>query len=370
MKIDRIEVYHVAMPLLKPWRTSYGEDADIHSVIVRMISGDAEGWGEASPFAAPCYSPEWAGGAFAVIQHWLAPTLIGAEISSGSELQAKLFAFKRNSFAKSALDNAWWSLAAQISQTPLHELLGATRTTVPVGADFGVCDHVDELLTQVASAVDAGFPRIKLKFAPGWDVPVLEAVRDQFPTHPIHIDCNGAYTIDDLPLFQRIDDFHLEMIEQPLQHDDLIDHAKLQAQIKTPVCLDESVVHLRSAQQAIDLKSCQFVNIKPGRVGGLTVAKQIHDHCQAVGVPCWVGSMLESATGAAHLIALAMLDNFTYPADIFPSSRFYANDMSGPPIQLDSDETLPCPSISVVDPLPIPDRDQLEQLTVQSIVLD
>jgi O-succinylbenzoate synthase len=368
MKIERIELFHVAMPLIYPWRTAYGEDAAIHSVLCRMSSGSLYGWGEAAPFAAPCYSSEWAGGVFATVRDWLGPALLGSDISSGEMLQQQLAIYKGNPFAKAVLDTAWWDLTSKQSGTPLHVALGASRDEVPVGADFGVMDAVDDLLSGVAEAVSQGFPRIKLKFRPGWDVDMVRAVRRQHPDHTLHIDCNSGYRLADLSLFQQIDEFQLAMIEQPLAHDDLSDHAKLQAQIKTPVCLDESVSHPRHAVQAIELNSCQLVNIKPGRVGGLTNAVFIHNLCLQAGIPCWVGGMLESATGAAHCAALAMLDNFTYPADIFPSERFYHQDLSDPPLQLHRTAD-GAPGVRAFDQVPEPVPKQLDKLTLQRAVI-
>lgn len=367
MRIDRIELFHVAMPLIYPWKTAYGEDAAIHSVLCRMSSGSVDAWGESAPFAAPCYSPEWADGIFRLNRDWLAPNLIGKFIDSGDELQAAISLFKGNPFAKSVLDTAWWSLEAKLKGQPLHRLLGATRDAVPVGADFGVMDSIDDLLKAIGPAVEAGFPRIKLKFRPGWDVSMLQAVRNQFPTHPFHIDCNSGYRIGDIDLFRSIDEFNLEMIEQPLQHDDLIDHAELQRSIKTPVCLDETIINVRRVEQAIAIKSCQYVNVKPGRVGGLTNAVAIHNICQAAGIPCWVGGMLESAAGAGACAALAMLDNFTYPADIFPSSRFYTEDLADPPLELVNIDGIP--SIRAFDQLPEPVLARLKKLTVAGAVV-
>ena len=369
MKIDRIELWHVAMPLIYPWRTAYGEDAAVHSVLCRMSSGSVDAWGESSPFAAPCYSPEWAGGVFAVARDWLAPALLHQDIFSGEQLQQRLAMFKGNPFAKAALDTAWWSLHSKIVGQPLHRLLGATRDVVPVGADFGVMDRVEDLLEPVARAVAAGFPRIKLKFRPGWDLPMLQAVRRQHPDHTFHIDCNSGYRLSDLPLFRAVDEFRLAMIEQPLQHDDVIDHAQLQSQIRTPVCLDESITTVRQVEQAIALRSCRYVNVKPGRVGGLTNAVAIHNVCQRAGIPCWVGGMLESACGAAHCVALAMLDNFTYPADIFPSSRFYVEDMSDPPLELVRDGA-GVPKVAAFVRLPEPVAERLDERVLQRCVLN
>jgi O-succinylbenzoate synthase len=373
MHINRIDLFHVAMPLIYPWRTAYGEDAAIHSVLCRMTSGSLAGWGESAPFAAPCYSPEWAGGVFATAKEWLAPALVGQSIASGEDLQRRLAHFKGNYFAKAALDFAWWSLHSQSLGKPLHELLGEAsgnivRDEVPVGADFGVMDDVDQLLKGIAPAIEQGFPRVKLKFRPGWDLPMLRAVRKTFPTQTFHIDCNSGYQLADLPLFREVDELNLAMIEQPLAHDDVVDHAALQAQIRTPICLDETIVGLRQTEQAIRLKSCRYVNIKACRVGGLTVALKIHNACQAAGIPCWVGGMLESAIGSSHCVALAMLPHFTYPADIFPTSRFYHNDLSDEPLELvRTRDNLP--GVAPFRRLPEPHPQRLAKMTVQQATI-
>ncbi len=334
MYIDRIDLYLVAMPLIAPWRTAYGEDAVIESVLVKMTSGDLVGWGETSPLAAPTYSPEWAAGVFETTRRWLAPRVVGQHLASAAQLQERLALVKGNYFAKAGLDLAWWDLFAQHEGQPLYRLLGGSRDTVTVGADFGVNDSLEALLQQIGDAVRAGFQRVKLKFRPGWDLPMLQAVRGAFPDTVFHIDCNSAYRLEDAPLFAAVDEFQLAMIEQPLAHDDLLDHAALQKQVRTPVCLDESITSLDKARKAIALGACRVVNIKPGRVGGLTPAVAIHDLCRQHGIACWVGGMLESAVGAAHCIALATLPGFTYPADIFPSSRFYRQDLGEPAIEL------------------------------------
>ncbi len=238
MLIESIEIHHVAMPLLYPWRTAYGEDTAIESVLVRMDSEGLSSWGEATPFAAPCYSPEWAAGAFACVRDWLAPALVGQEVPTGDDLQARLAHFKGNPFAKASLDTAWWGLEAQRRGEPLHRALGATRDLAPAGADFGVMDSVADLLKGIAGAVEAGFRRVKLKFRPGWDVPMLRAVRREFPNQTFHIDCNSGYRLDDLDMFRGLDEFNLAMIEQPLAHNDLLDHAKLQKAIETRCRMD------------------------------------------------------------------------------------------------------------------------------------
>jgi len=368
MQIDRIDLYHVAMPLIYPWKTAYGEDAAIHAVLCRMSSGSLVGWGESAPFAAPCYSPECASGAFAVARDWLAPAVVGQDILSGHELQDRMALYKGNPFAKAALDVAWWGLESRRTGTPLHRLLGASRDQVVVGADFGVMDNLDDLLEDIGSAVDEGFPRVKLKFRPGWDLPMLRRVREAFPDQVFHIDCNSGYTLDDRAIFKEVDQLGLAMIEQPLPHDDLLDHAALQAELDTPICLDESIVSVHRTRQACNIGACGWINIKPGRVGGLTNAVAIHDVCQQAGIPCWVGGMLESATGSAACVALAMHDNFTYPADIFPSARFYHQDMATPPLELVPD-TQGRPSVVASNELPDPVPERLEQLTLQTATI-
>jgi len=367
-RIDRIDLYRVAMPLIYPWRTAYGEDYVIESVLVKMTSGNLVGWGETSPLAGPMYSPEWAAGVFQVARDWLGPRLIGQTIGSGVELQQQLALFKGNYFAKAGFDLAWWDLHAQALGQPLYRVLGGAGPNVIIGADFGVMDSVDELLPKIAEVVAAGFRRVKLKFRPGWDLPMLRAVRQRFPDTIFHIDCNSGYRLADAPLFRAIDEFNLAMIEQPLAHDDLLDHAELQKQIRTPICLDESMTSVDKARQALALGACRYVNIKPGRVGGLTIALAIHDLCHRAGIPCWVGGMLESAVGVAHCISLATLPGFTYPADIFPSSRFYREDLGVPEIALSGVSQVRASDKPGIGTTPHPDR--LAKMTVEHAVIE
>jgi len=356
MRIDRIDLYRVAMPLLSPWRTAYGEDAVIESVLVQMTSAGQSGWGEASPLAAPTYSPEWAAGVFQVARDWLAPRLVGQDVTSGAQLQQLLALVKGNPFAKGGLDLAWWDLNARLKGQPLYRVLGGSNPTVTVGADFGVQDTIDELVDKVGRAVAAGFLRVKLKFRPGWDLPMIRAVRQAFPQTVLHIDCNSAYRLEDAPLFRALDDFKLAMYEQPLAHDDLLDHAALQQRVQTPICLDESITSVEKARKALAIGACRFVNIKPGRVGGLTNAAAIHDLCYRQGVPCWVGGMLESAVGVAHCIALATLPGFTYPADIFPTRSYYPEDLAEPEIVLSGPSRVLALEEPGIGTIPSPER--------------
>lgn len=339
MKIDRIEIYHVQLPLLSPWRTAYGEDPDAHSILVKMTSDGLSAWAESTPLLAPTYSPEAAPAAFVVVKEFLAPRLVGQEVASAAELNERLACFKGNFFAKASLEIAWWLLEAQRQQQPLGHLLGGTRQEVVAGADFGVQDSLDLLLEKIQGAVDYGFPRVKLKMKPGWDLEVMRTVRQTFPDLTFHVDCNSGYTLDDLPLFKELDQLGLAMFEQPLHHDDVVEHAELQKHLQTPVCLDESVRSVRDVRLAIQLGSCRVVNIKPGRVGGLQNAKDIHDLCEQNGIVCWVGGMLESSLGAGVCIELGTLSNFTYPNDIFPTRHFHRYDLTVPSVDFSGHAT-------------------------------
>ncbi|MEZ5101891.1 MAG: o-succinylbenzoate synthase [Thermoleophilia bacterium] len=367
MLVERIDLYHVAMPLLYPWRTASHEEWAIHSVLVRLESGGAVGWGETTPFADPTFSPEWASGALAVLRDWLGPAVLGQAVDSGEALQALLRPFKGNPFAKAGLDLAWWDLQGKLTGTPLHELVGGGRDRIEVGADFGVQDSLDDLVRLVGAAVDEGFRRVKLKFRPGWDLEMVRAVRSTFPELACHVDCNSGYTLADLDLFQQVDRLGLVMIEQPLAHDDLVDHAALARALETPICLDETIVSDDRARWAIELGSCGWINLKHGRLGGLTVARRVHDRCREAGIRCWVGSMLESAVGSAFSVALATLDNVHYPADVFPTDRHYAQDLAAPEVAFERGPhggrfalADPAPGIA-----PAPDEERLEAQAVE-----
>jgi O-succinylbenzoate synthase len=238
---------------------------------------------------------------------------------------------------------------------------------VDVGADFGVMETLDLLIETIAEAVDHGYKRVKLKFRPGWDLDMVAAVRAAFPDLVCHVDCNSAYTLDDMSLFEALDEYGLAMIEQPLMFDDLIDHATLQSRLETPICLDESITSVSKARKAIQIEACRWINIKPPRVGGLTNAIAIHDLAQRQGVPCWVGGMLESAVGASHCLALATLPNFKYPADVFPSARFFTRDLGHPPMVHSGPSQFRASDVPGVGAAPDPEmlaRETIEQATI------
>jgi O-succinylbenzoate synthase len=331
MHIDAIEVFHVALPLRQPLAPPWEQQKSLESVLVRMRSGGVVGWGEASPGSAPLAAAEWAGGVFLCVKDWLAPRLVGTSIDSGQDLQQRLAPVRGNWFAKAALDTAWWDLHARLQGKPLGGLLAPARDAIDVGASFDRMESIDHLLDAMGRALEAGFARIELKFRPGWDIPMINAVRHEFSVARVHIDVEGSMRLDHMEMLCRLDDFHLEMIEQPLPADDLVGHAMVQETIRTPICLDESVTTVAQADMALELKSCRYLNLKPGRVGGLTPAIAIHDACQEASVGCWVGLTPQSAIGTRIALALAARANFVYPADWFPSDQLLEADLAAPP---------------------------------------
>jgi O-succinylbenzoate synthase len=344
MQVNSVELFRVSMPMKAAWRTAFSEMSAVDSVFVRLDLDGAVGWAEAAPYSAPNYCAEWADGAFDVLRDWLAPAVVGKRVPDGGAVQALLKPFKGNHFAKSALDIAWWDASARLDGKPLWQAIGGQSPTVSVGADISVQDDTESLISEVGRALDAGFSRVKLKFRPGMEAETIQALRQRFPEAAMHIDCNSGFTLDDLPLFRELDRCGLIMIEQPLAHDDLIDHASLQRELQTPLCLDESIVSIDKARKAIEIGAGRWINLKVGRVGGLTNAIAIHDLCQDRNIPCWVGGMLESAVGQGPSLALATLPNIKYPNDIFPSSRFYEQDVSEPAIDLSGPSVVTAPA--------------------------
>lgn len=328
MRIDAIDLYFTKNQLLNPWKTAYGSDTDTYVTFVKMTSGSDVGWSEASPLYAPAYSPEWGYGVYLVIRDFLAPLLIGKDFDDPKEIGDAFRHIKGNPFAKSGPEIAFWTLKSKRTGVPLHKMLGGEYKEVEVGADFGVLDSVETLIRLIDVAVKRGYPRTKLKVMRGWDLDMLKAVRSHFPNHRFHIDCNSGYTLDDLPLFKEIDKLGLEMIEQPLMDWDIIDHAKLQKALDTPVCLDESIKSPDIARQAIEIGACKYINIKMGRVGGLCNSKAINDMCLDAGVGCWIGGMLDTAVGTGISVEMATMSAMRYPSDIFPPHYYYDEDIT------------------------------------------
>ncbi len=345
MRIDEIELFRVAMPMKEPWRTAFSEEVAIDSVFVRMVSDGVEGWGETAPYRLPQYSPEWAAGAFCLLRDGLAPRLVGSEIPTTDGLHKKLVDLKGNPFAKAGLDLAWWDLAAKRERKPLWQMIGGKSPVVQVGADIAVMDDLEDLVAAVGESQRQGFRRTKLKFRRGWGVEMVAQVREAFPDAVIHVDCNSGFTLDDMAMFKELDRYGLAMIEQPLAYDDLVDHARLQGELETPICLDESITTLDRARKAIEIGACRWINLKAGRAGGLTNAIAIHDYCAEHSIPCWVGGMLESAVGQGPSIALSTLSNIHYPCDVFPSKRLYKTDLAEPEVVMSGPAEVTAPAV-------------------------
>ena len=356
MRIERIELHHIELPLVHPFETSFGRESTRPCILVAAHAGGLVGWGECVAEAGPWYSSETVETAWHVLRDFLIPTVLGQEIESPADVATRFKRVRGHPMARAGLENAVWDLLAQARGESLAALSGGARERVPVGVSVGIEPTLDLLLDQVARYVDAGYRRVKLKIKPGWDLRVLRAVRERWPDLPLQVDGNSAYTLADAPLFREMDQFGLLLVEQPLHHDDIVDHAKLQAQLRTPLCLDESIHSPEHARWALDIGACRVINIKVGRVGGFTAAKEIHDLCAARGVPVWCGGMLETNVGRAGNVALATLPDFTLPGDISASARYYREDIAEPNFVLNADSTLTVPSGPGLGVRMIPDR--------------
>jgi O-succinylbenzoate synthase len=344
MRIEQIEIRHVELPLVHPFETSFGREDVRQTVLVAVRSEGLTGWGEAATSAGPWYEYETVETCWHVLSEFLGPRVAGQEVNSPQDAACLMAPVRGHHLAKMGLEAAVWDLLGQAEGRPVAQMLGGTRSRISVGVSIGIQDSVAGLLERIATFWAEGYARIKIKIRPGWDVDVIRQVRTRFPDVPVMADANSAYRLDDADLLAALDDYELMMIEQPLAHDDLVDHAALQRRLKTPVCLDESVPSPAAARAALALGSGRILNIKPGRVGGLLAARQIHDLCQEAGVPVWCGGMLETGIGRAHNVALASLPGFTLPGDISASARYFHQDLVDPPFEVASDGTMAVPT--------------------------
>ena len=333
----------VRLPLNEPFETSFGSIDSRLIFLVSLAAGGLTGWGEVVAAEEPRYSYETVGTAQHVIRDYLAPATLSGPVSSLADLSARFAPFRGHNMAKAGLELAYLDLLARARDQSLSELIGGTRTRVPVGVSLGIQPALYQLLGRVDRYLAQGYQRIKLKIKPGWDIETVREVRRCHPDILLSVDANCAYTIGEENHLRLLDDFGLLMIEQPLDHDDLIDHAKLQSRMATPICLDESITGIARAAQALDLGSCRIINIKIGRVGGYSQALAIHDLCYSREVPVWCGGMLESGIGRAHNIALASLPGFSLPGDISASARYFARDLIVPEVSVAADGTVEVP---------------------------
>jgi O-succinylbenzoate synthase len=303
-------------------------------MLVTLHGGGLNSWGECVAGENPFYSSEWVDSAWATMAQFLTPVLLGKNFATARELPPLLAPVKGHRMAKAAIENALWAAEAEEKGVPLWKLLGGTKRQIECGVSIGIQDSVEQLLDKIEIELAAGYRRIKVKVKPGWDVNVLERIRERWPEILLSCDANSAYRMDDVEHLKRFDEFNLLMIEQPLWNDDFFFHARLQKQIKSAICLDESIRQARDAEAALQLGACRIVNIKVGRVGGFSEAVRVHDVCRAHNVPVWCGGMLESGIGRAHNIALSTLDNFRLPGDVSASKRYWKEDIIEPEVEV------------------------------------
>ncbi|MSO60438.1 MAG: o-succinylbenzoate synthase [Ilumatobacteraceae bacterium] len=330
MRLESVELIRVKMPLVRPFRTSFGEQTVRDVLLVNAYTGDGHGWGECVAQVDPFYSEEFIDGAQMVLETWLIPQVLAQQSVVAEDVPELLKNIKGHRSAKAALEMAILDAQLRARGHSLSRYLGGVRDTVEVGVSVGITNSVDELLDVVAGYVADGYTRVKLKIEPGWDVEPVRAVRARFNDLRLQVDANTAYRVGDIEHLKKLDEFGLLLIEQPFEEDDLATHALFAQQISTAVCLDESIVSTRSTEVAIDAGACSIVNIKVGRVGGLIESRKIHDLCVSRGVDVWCGGMLESGVGRAANVALASMSGFTLPGDISASNRYFAQDITEP----------------------------------------
>jgi O-succinylbenzoate synthase len=343
MRIERIELHHIDLPLVHPFETSFGRETTRPCILVEVHAAGFTGWGECVAGAGPWYAYETIGTAWHVLRDFLIPMILGQQLASPADVEARFRPVRGHRMARAALETAVWDLFSRAQGRSLALSMGGRRERVPVGVSLGIEPSLELLLEKVSRRLDDGYGRVKLKIKPDWDVTVVRAVRERWPDLPLQVDANAAYTLAQTAILRELDQLDLLLIEQPLHHDDLVDHAALQAQLRTPLCLDESIHSPEHARWALQIDACRVINIKVGRVGGLAAARRIHDLCAERGVPVWCGGMLETNVGRAANVALATLPNFALPGDISASARYYEADVAHPDFVLNDDSTLSVP---------------------------
>jgi o-succinylbenzoate synthase len=341
IKLERITLRQIRMPLMHFFETSFVRTVERDIILVEAMADGVAGWGEVTAGENPFYNEEWTDAAWLILKNYAGPRLLGYQLESAADAAARTTHIRGHFMARGGLEAAIWDLEARIHNTPLWKQIGGgARREIPCGVSIGIQDTTDQLLQKIDTEVSAGYQRIKMKIKPGWDVDVIREVRRRFPQIKLMADANSAYTLADIEHLKKLDDFNLMMIEQPLAHDDIIDHAQLQAALQTPICLDECIRTPRHAEQAIQLGACRIINIKLGRVGGFTGAKRVHDIAHRHNIPVWCGGMLESGIGRAHNIALSTLPNFVLPGDVSASKRYWKRDIITPQVEVTASGTI------------------------------
>ncbi|MDM5207830.1 o-succinylbenzoate synthase [Cytobacillus kochii] len=333
MKLKEVKLRHLKMTMKAPFATSFGSFQDKEFILLEATDelGNT-GWGESVAFEVPWYNEETFKTNWHMLEDFLIPALLNKEMTHPAEVNEIFSSIRKNNMAKSTIEGAVWDLYAKRNQITLAKALGGEKKKIEVGISIGIQKSVEDLLQLIEGYVNEGYKRMKVKIKPGWDIDVMRQVREKFPDILLMADANSAYRLSDIQHLKQLDEFNLMMIEQPLASDDIVDHAKLQAEMKTPICLDESIHSLEDTRKAVELGSCKIINIKIGRVGGLTEAKKIHDYCQEQGIAVWCGGMLESGVGRAHNVALTTLANFIMPGDTAGSSRYWEKDIITPEV--------------------------------------
>ena len=343
MKVERLELRVLRLPLVRFFETSFGRVHERTFMLVRLDGDGVTAWGECVADDNPYYGSETVETAWHVTVGFLAPLVLGVEFAHPREVFPALRRVRGHQMAKAALEMAAWDLYARQQGQPLSAVLGGVRTRVAAGVSIGIQDSLEQLVDRVGVELAEGYQRIKIKIKPGWDLDAAAAVRARFGTVPLMVDANAAYSIDDADHLAQLDAFGLTMIEQPLDFDDIRDHALLQRRLSTPVCLDESIHSVRLGRDAIDEGACRIINIKPGRIGGHGESIRLHDLCVSRGIPVWHGGMLESGIGRAHNLHLSSLPGFSLPGDVAASRRYYEPDLIDPPIEVGPDGTIAVP---------------------------
>ena len=343
MRIEKVELRRLRLPLVRPFETSFGRVHDRVFVLVTVSGEGAQGWGECVAEASPFYSSETAATAWHILTDFLVPELLDIDLPSAGAVWDRVARVRGHQMAKAAIEMAAWDLEAQQRGEPLWKLLGGDGQPVASGVSIGIQASLAELEERVDAELADGYQRVKIKIKPGWDLEPARRLRARHPSLALMVDANAAYTLDDARHLAGLDDLSLMMIEQPLEYDDVGRHVALQKQLKTPICLDESIHTVGIAEDAIARGACRIINIKPGRVGGHRQSIELHDLCAAHGVPVWHGGMLESGIGRAHNLHLSTLPNFTLPGDVAASRRYYAPDLIEPGIDVRPDGTIAVP---------------------------
>jgi len=339
--VDRVELMVVRLELLRPFVTSSSQKTYLEHILLRVEGGGLTGWGECASPSAPYYCEETTETCWHVLRDFLVPAVLHQPLSTVESLVSRYGRVKRHHFAKAGLEMALWDLKGQAEDAPLYSLMGGERREILSGVSLGIESDTGRLFGLIDQYLVEGYRRIKLKIGRGRDVDVVRQVRERYPDIDLMADANSDYTLADLPTLKALDAFNLTMIEQPLAHDDIVDHATLQRELRTPICLDESILSAGDVRKALDLGSCRIINIKVSRLGGLLEARRVHDLCLARGIPVWCGGMHEYGIGRAANLAISTLPGFTLPGDVSGSDKYYAEDLVDPPILAQGGAILP-----------------------------